>query len=100
MLGLTAEQIGAVLLGFSIFISTLWGGRAGKQALSKEPKATSNPVEFLEVNAAVINPAVAAEMVHAVRENTQAVKELTDVVDVLGEKMDDLKIEIIRGNRK
>lgn len=100
MFGLTAEQLGVVLLAAALAITNLFAKREGQKAVSQQPRTVADPINYLEVNAAVINPAVAAEMVHAVRENTQAMKEFTDVVDGLADKMDDLKIEIIRGNRK
>lgn len=124
MLGLTAENIGTIILGFSIAIITLLGGQKGKQIAQGRPGKSE---DVLEVAGAIVSDksvermvksldaftAAAALMTHSIDKDVAAKAKLTEALDrcskICGdmletlEKVDDrlerVKDELIRSSR-
>lgn len=79
MLGLTAEQIGTVILGLSLGIIGLMGGHRGKQiAQGKGPPAQT---DVMEVAGAIVSDRGVERMVAALDDFTAAAKLLTAAID-------------------
>ncbi len=93
MLGLTAEQLGTVLTGFSLFIIWALGGQKVKEARAKQ----SAPGETFEVAGALVSDRAVREWIAACDDLTKAIdrntvaceaaatsaKEASDAMDVL-----------------
>ena len=69
MLGLTAEQIGTVLVGASLAISAIMGGRKGRDMLQKQPVQSG---DVMEVAGAIVSDKGVDKMVRALDEFTSA----------------------------
>ena len=78
MLGLTAEQIGTVILGLSLGIIGLMGGQKGKQIAQSKP---SSPGDIVEVAGAIVSDRGVERMVAALDDFTAAAKMLTAAID-------------------
>ena len=78
MLGLTAEQIGTVILGLSLGIIGLMGGHRGKQIAQSKP---STPGDIVEVAGAIVSDKGVERMVAALDDFTAAAKMLTAAID-------------------
>ena len=79
MLGLTAEQIGTVILGLSLGIIGLMGGQKGKQiAQGKGPPAQTDVVE---VAGAIVSDRGVERMVAALDDFTAAAKMLKTAIE-------------------
>ena len=122
MLGLTAEQIGTVILGLSMGLIAIMGGQKGKQVAQGRKES---PSEMIEVAGAIVSDkavdrmvqsldaftAAATLMTHAIDKDVEAKAKLTaalirnsdvseDMRDEIREtasKIDRLREEIIRG---
>ena len=78
MLGLTAEQIGTVILGLSLGIIGLMGGQKGRQIAQAKP---SSPADIVEVAGAIVSDKGVERMVAALDDFTSAAKMLTAAID-------------------
>ena len=91
MLGLTAEQIGTVILGISMGLIAIMGGQKGKQ-VAQGRKET--PSEMIEVAGAIVSDKAVDRMVasmdalsasntvltHAIKADAEAKKALTQAI--------------------
>lgn len=78
MLGLTAEQIGTVILGISMGLIAIMGGQKGKQ-VAQGRKET--PSEMIEVAGAIVSDKAVDRMVEALDGFTASAKLLTMAID-------------------
>ena len=79
MLGLTAEQIGTVILGLSLGIIGLMGGHRGKQIA--QGKGPPSQADVVEVAGAIVSDRGVERMVAALDDFTAAAKMLTAAID-------------------
>ena len=79
MLGLTAEQIGTVILGLSLGIIGLMGGQKGKQIA--QGKGPPSQTDVVEVAGAIVSDRGVERMVAALDDFTAAAKMLTAAID-------------------
>ncbi len=79
MLGLTAEQIGTVILGLSLGIIGLMGGHRGKQIA--QGKGPPSQADVVEVAGAIVSDKGVERMVAALDDFTAAAKMLTAAID-------------------
>lgn len=79
MLGLTAEQIGTVILGLSLGIIGLMGGQKGKQIA--QGKGPPSQADVMEVAGAIVSDRGVERMVAALDDFTAAAKMLTAAID-------------------
>lgn len=79
MLGLTAEQIGTVILGLSLGIIGLMGGQKGKQIA--QGKGPPSQADVVEVAGAIVSDRGVERMVAALDDFTAAAKLLTAAID-------------------
>lgn len=79
MLGLTAEQIGTVILGLSLGIIGLMGGHRGKQIA--QGKGPPSQADVVEVAGAIVSDRGVERMVAALDDFTAAAKLLTAAID-------------------
>lgn len=79
MLGLTAEQIGTVLVGASLAISAIMGGRKGRDILQKKPAEAGDNV--MEVAGAIVSDKGVEKMVKALDEFTSAAILMTAAIE-------------------
>ncbi|MFC3170244.1 hypothetical protein [Paracoccus fontiphilus] len=121
MLGLTAEQIGTVILGFSIALISLMGGQKGKQiAQGKTPQASdmvevagalvnSKDVERIvgsldafTAAAAMLKPAINRDveaktaLTKALSENSRGLNRNSDTADDMRDEIKDVRVAIER----
>lgn len=101
MLGLTAEQIGVVLVGISTALIALLGGREGKKLVAQKGGAPAGDV--VEVAGALVSDKAAAEWVRScddlrrsIDRNTRAMDHATDASRKTVEAMNDLRVELVR----
>ena len=78
MLGLTAEQIGTIILGVSLGIIGLMGGQKGRQIAQGKP---SSPGDIVEVAGAIVSDKGVERMVAALDDFTATAKLLTAAID-------------------
>lgn len=78
MLGLTAEQIGTIILGISLGIIGLMGGQKGRQIAQAKPPS---PADIVEVAGAIVSDKGVERMVSALDNFTAAAKLLTAAID-------------------
>lgn len=115
MLGLTAEQIGTVLLAVSLLITGRLAQQKGKEIVAKAPAQEGGT---LEVAGAIVSDKAAKEWVkaaeklseimdrhaHCLSENTDACRDMSDEITKVGAKIGKLatEMEIARalGDRK
>ena len=79
MLGLTAEQIGTVILGLSLGIIGLMGGQKGRQIA--QGKGPPSQTDVVEVAGAIVSDRGVERMVAALDDFTAAAKLLTAAID-------------------
>ncbi len=78
MLGLTAEQIGTVILGLSMGLIAIMGGQKGKQVAQGRKES---PSEMIEVAGAIVSDKAVDRMVAALEGFTASAKLLTTAID-------------------
>lgn len=78
MLGLTAEQIGTVILGLSMGLIAIMGGQKGKQVAQGRKES---PSEMIEVAGAIVSDKAVDRMVDALDGFTASAKLLTAAIN-------------------
>lgn len=78
MMGLSAENIGTVILGLSLAIIALLGGQKGKQMAQGRPPQQN---EMMEVAGAIVSDKAVVSMVTALDGFTASAKLLTLAID-------------------
>lgn len=79
MLGLTAEEIGTIILGISMGLITIMGGQKGKQIA--QGKGPPSQADVVEVAGAIVSDRGVERMVAALDDFTAAAKMLTAAID-------------------
>ena len=79
MLGLTAEEIGTIILGISMGLITIMGGQKGRQIA--QGKGPPSQADVVEVAGAIVSDRGVERMVAALDDFTAAAKLLTAAID-------------------
>lgn len=79
MLGLTAEEIGTIILGISMGLITIMGGQKGRQIA--QGKGPPSQADVVEVAGAIVSDRGVDRMVAALDDFTAAAKMLTAAID-------------------
>ena len=79
MLGLTAEQIGTIILGISLGIIGLMGGQKGRQIA--QGKTPASPTDVVEVAGAIVSDKAVDRMVRSLDEFSAAATVLKTAID-------------------
>lgn len=96
MLGLTAEQIGTVILGLSLGIIGLMGGQKGKQIA--QGKGPPSQTDVVEVAGAIVSDKGVERMVAALDDFTAAAKMLKTAIERDVEAKDKLTVSLNRNS--
>lgn len=110
MLGLSAEEFGFVLVSFAFALTTFLGGRAGKNAVTKQAPQAQNAGGMMEVAGALVSDKAAREWVKsndalsdhvkaltkAIEKNTDACKDAAENAHEASEAIRQLSIELVR----